>query len=180
MDVQSTGISSSVISDVTVLNTYLNASIVHVVGGHNMAEFSVGAKDGTYPNPKVGKDGVAPDAMEITWEDRVRTLRDIVTNGKYPCVVKIKSGDVGKYRPEGTTVSDTCTEPVEEEILHVLEMRRHKMVVSVKLQWDRRTGEYVRTEKSTDIHVTQKGTYGFYILELNAIYELMQNKVCYS
>lgn len=158
MDEQSTVISCPVISDATVLTAYLNASIAHVVGEYNMAQFSVGAKDGPCSILKAGKDVVVPDVTEITWEDRVRTLRDIVTNGKYPCVVKIKSGDVGKYRPGGSTENVTCPEPMEEEILHLIEMRRHKMVVSVKLQWDRRTGEYVRTDKSADIHVTQKGT----------------------
>ena len=101
---------------------------------------------------------------EFAWEDRVRTLRDIVTNGKYPCVVKVKSGDVEKYRSPASARDITCEGQFADDVLHVLELRRHKMVVSSKLQWDRRTGEYVKTEKSVDINVSQKGLYFLIIL----------------
>lgn len=99
------------------------------------------------------------NSSDIIWEDRVRTLRDIVTGGKYPCVVKIKSGNIGKYVARNTVQNTSTGREDEEEILHVLELRRHKMVVSVKLQWDRRTGEYVKTDKSAEINVAQRGLY---------------------
>lgn len=124
-----------------------------------MAELSSGARDYSYASQYSWGDGVSPNGVssELTWEDRVRTLRDIVTSGKYPCVVKIKSGDVGKYKPGNDTGNTSGTGQSNEEIVHVLELRRHKMVVSVKLQWDRRTGEYVKTDKAVDINVAQKG-----------------------
>lgn len=121
-----------------------------------MGEFSAASRNFSNSTSPYSRE-VGANSSEITWEDRVRTLRDIVTSGKYPCVVKIKSGDTGKYITRNAAQNTNTGREEEEEILHVLELRRHKMVVSVKLQWDRRTGEYVKTDKSAEINVAQRG-----------------------
>ena len=87
----------------------------------------------------------------IQWEERQRTLKDIVQNGKYPCLVKVKSEDVETY-------AHTDGRTGQREVLHVLELRRHKMVVAAKLQWDRRSGEYLPTGRQSEVNVTQKGS----------------------
>lgn len=91
------------------------------------------------------------------WEDRVQTLRDIVTNGKYPCVVKVTSGNVMKYM-QRSGVQDPAGSDVDGIVMNVLKPRRHKMVVTTKLQWERRTGEYTKTDKQYDINVAQSGS----------------------
>ena len=93
----------------------------------------------------------------IQWEDRVRTLKEIVQSGKIPCLVKVNRTDVSKYSPEIGHVQNNGLP--EDEILHVLELRRHKIVIAHKLQWDRRTGDYQETGKQMEINVTQKGNY---------------------
>lgn len=118
-------------------------------------EFSSGSGDYSASCDAVGSTG--SNSVDLVWEDRVRSLKDIVTSGKYPCVVKVKSGDVGKYCHGGSNLGRADSSSTEEELLHVLELRRHKVVVCVKMQWDRRTGEYVKTDTSADIRVTQKG-----------------------
>ena len=92
----------------------------------------------------------------VVWEERVRSLKDIVIGVKYPCVVKVKSGNVEKYmKKSGVEVPSGGQE--EGPTLNVLELRRHKMVVTTKLQWERRTGEYTKTDKQYDVNVAQKG-----------------------
>ncbi|KAL4236498.1 hypothetical protein ACF0H5_004884 [Mactra antiquata] len=94
---------------------------------------------------------------DLTWEDRVRSLRDIVTTGKYPCIVRVKNGNVSRYRNGDYNSTPNVGSQSEDDVLHIIEMRRHKMVVCNKLQWERRTGEHTKTDTETDINVTQKG-----------------------
>lgn len=94
----------------------------------------------------------------IIWEDRVRSLKDIVTNGKYPCVVKVNLDNVAKYM-QRSGIEIPADRQGESLAVDVLELRRHKMVATTKLQWERRTGEYSKTDKHYDINVAQKGIY---------------------
>ncbi|WAR23020.1 GARE1-like protein [Mya arenaria] len=100
-----------------------------------------------------------------SWEEKSRSLRDIITRGKYPCLVKVKGSVIRKYMPQKSPGSSptnpgaglTGNPTNDDEILHVIELRRHKMVVATRLQWERRTNEYTRTDKHVDINVAQKG-----------------------
>lgn len=101
--------------------------------------------------------GMQGSVTETTsWEEKVRSLRDIVTGGKYPCAVKVKSGDVEKQMKKAGVIISSANQ-TDDIALNVLELRRHKMVVTTKLQWDRRTNEYTKTDKQYDVNVAQKG-----------------------
>jgi len=130
-------------------------------GSNSTGNGSVGT--GTFPVP-------GPEVP--SWEDKTRTLREVITRGKYPCLVKVKGSVVRKYLrqtsspptspADGPTggvdgIGGTGSGTPEEEILHVIELRRHKMVVATRLQWERRTNEYTSTDKHVDINVAQKG-----------------------
>ncbi|KAH3699084.1 hypothetical protein DPMN_074038 [Dreissena polymorpha] len=97
-----------------------------------------------------------PSQTEVpTWEEKPRSLKDLVIRGKYPCIVKVNSSVVKKYM--GHTTGGDGTHGVAEEVLHVIELRRHKMVVGTKLHWERMTSDYTRTDKHFQINVAQKG-----------------------
>ena len=101
----------------------------------------------------------SPDPSEIVWEDRTRSLSDIVTKGKYPCMIKIKRDVLRKLCPGIRIIQSPGDGEREDEcIVKALEMRRYKMVAAMKLHWDRRTMEYHQTGKQIDINITQKGT----------------------
>lgn len=95
---------------------------------------------------------------DVEWEDRTRTLVDIVTKGKYPCFIKLKCDDLRKQCPGIRILPSLGVSVLEDEcVLRVLEMRRYKMVAAMKLHWDRRSMEYHETGKQIDINVTQSG-----------------------
>ena len=116
-----------------------------------MADFMYAGLDG-------GRNDPSSDSGELVWEDRARTLTDIVTKGKYPCLLKLRLDDLRKLCP-GVRVTQTPVEGLGEEecVVKALEMRRYKMVAAMKLHWDRRSMEYHETGKQIDINITQKG-----------------------
>lgn len=48
---------------------------------------------------------VPANIRELLWEDKCRTLRDLIVHYRLPLAVKLKSGDISKYVPD--SVSNT-------------------------------------------------------------------------
>ena len=94
---------------------------------------------------------------EFQWDDKTRSLKDLVSNGRLPFIAKLESGDVSEYDPTWK-VSDDDAEYFDEPLIHVLEVRRSKAVVVRKMQWNRKSGDYVTCGKEVDIPASFKGT----------------------
>ncbi|XP_046576695.1 LOW QUALITY PROTEIN: uncharacterized protein LOC124284634 [Haliotis rubra] len=87
-------------------------------------------------------------SKDIVWDDRPRTLRQIMTSCRLPFHVKIHRGDLSKYIPASSDQND---------VLHVLEVRRRKIVLGRRLQWEKRANDYTVTGDQLDIPASFKG-----------------------
>ncbi|KAL3868202.1 hypothetical protein ACJMK2_041034, partial [Sinanodonta woodiana] len=91
-----------------------------------------------------------PESKQIVWDEKPRTFKDLVTGSRLPCLIKIVSGDIASHLPPDKV------DGRELPILSVLELKKHKMLITRKMQYDRKNGEYTPTEQILEIPVTHK------------------------
>ncbi|KAK3091118.1 hypothetical protein FSP39_017241 [Pinctada imbricata] len=101
------------------------------------------------PNPKSPPRPV----KDFVWDEKPKYLKDLLTLHRLPFTAKVHKGDLSRFSPAWKASAGDST----EDILQVLEIRRRKLVVCKKMQWDRKTGTYSTIDKQQDIPVTYKG-----------------------
>lgn len=98
--------------------------------------------------------GALPRPQKVfTWEEKPRLLRDILSQSRLPFVARYHEGDLTKYVRGWSRPSDDA----DDNILHFVDTKTQQMVVCRKMILDRKSGEYVTTNKRTEIRSSVKG-----------------------
>ncbi|ESP01272.1 hypothetical protein LOTGIDRAFT_157448 [Lottia gigantea] len=85
---------------------------------------------------------------EYTWEERVRSLRDIANHGgSLPICLKwcAIAGDISKY------LGCRDSKGLADVVLKISELRRKKIILAKKLEWDKTTMDYIVTGEQIEI-----------------------------
>ena len=158
--------------------------------------------------PGSSSSSLPSNTAELLWEDKRRTLRELVSSYRLPLAVKLKSGDISKYIKEGsksngqsngqsnkpTSTSDagldsppgpcdskdSCVDRAGEDVvLQVHETRRKKIVLARKMTWEKRQNDYVVSGEQVEIPASIKGRYMRYDNDNNKIYISTHNIIAY-
>lgn len=87
----------------------------------------------------------------FVWEDKAKSIKDLTTLCRLPFTARVHQGDISQFSTSWTPDNKNG------DILQFLEIRRRKVVVIRKMQWERRTSEYVTGGKQIDVPATYKG-----------------------
>ncbi|XP_041357331.1 uncharacterized protein LOC121374331 [Gigantopelta aegis] len=98
--------------------------------------------------PDVIPGSSATGGQDSVWDDRPRSLQEILASSRLPVPVKLHKGDVSSYLPAW---------PDHGDVIRVLEVRRRQIVIGRQMQWDKRTNDYVATGDHLEIPALYKG-----------------------
>ncbi|KAL5017154.1 hypothetical protein ScPMuIL_006743 [Solemya velum] len=105
----------------------------------------------TNPNFRISR-----PTKEFTWDDRPRSLKDVLKISKQPFTVKLHKGNIDKYIPcRPGLVKRNGNQ--DGDVFHILETRKHKIVEARRMQWERSTNDYVVTDNRLEIPSSFKG-----------------------
>ncbi|KAJ8306411.1 hypothetical protein KUTeg_016956 [Tegillarca granosa] len=105
----------------------------------------------------------------FVWEEKAKSIKDLTTLCRPPFTARVHKGDISQFSSSWTPDNKNG------DILQVLEIRRRKVVVIRKMQWERRTSEYVTGGKQIDVPATYKAkkkNCRFFITVLNRAMEV--------
>ncbi|KAK6179664.1 hypothetical protein SNE40_011973 [Patella caerulea] len=92
---------------------------------------------------------------EYVWEEKARSLREIVSlcHSRLPLAVKFVagSGELSKYTGPQDDKGQT------DRIYNILELRRKKIILARKLQWDKTVMDYMVTGDQIEVPASYKG-----------------------
>jgi len=94
---------------------------------------------------------------DLVWDEKPKLVKELIATSRLPFLAKLHSGNIQEHVPTWTTSPEEGEN--EGDVLQVLEIRRKKMVVIRKMQWDRKRGDYVTGGTQTDIPATFKGNW---------------------
>ena len=98
--------------------------------------------------PDVIPGSAVTGGQDTVWEDRPRTLKDILSSSRLPLTVRLHRGDLARH-VQGW--------PDHAHLLRVVEVRRRQIVIGRQMQWDKRTNDYVATGDQLEIPALYKG-----------------------
>lgn len=89
------------------------------------------------------------NVKDLVWDDTVKRLKDFVASYRLPLVARVLSGDLSKYLPP-------CGSD-EENVVQIHELRRRKIVLARRLQWEKRQNDYIVSGEQVEVPACFKG-----------------------
>ncbi|KAK7492910.1 hypothetical protein BaRGS_00015857 [Batillaria attramentaria] len=86
---------------------------------------------------------------DLIWDEKARAFKDFVSTYRLPLVARLKSGDLSKYLPP-------CG-PQEDNVVQIHELRRRKIVLARRLQWEKRQNDYIVSGEQVEVPACYKG-----------------------
>ncbi|XP_076440084.1 uncharacterized protein LOC143279795 [Babylonia areolata] len=86
---------------------------------------------------------------DLAWDDKVRTLKDFVATYRLPLVARVRKGDLSKFLPP-------CG-PGQDNVVQIHEVRRRKIVLARRLQWEKRQNDYIVSGEQVEVPASFKG-----------------------
>ena len=86
---------------------------------------------------------------DLAWDDKVKRLKDFVATYRLPVVALVRSGDLSKFLPP-------CG-PRQDNAVQIHEVRRRKIVLARRLQWEKRQNDYIVSGEQVEVPASFKG-----------------------
>lgn len=86
---------------------------------------------------------------DVVWEEKVRSLKDIIASFRLPLVARVKSGDLSRLLPRSGAD--------DNNIIQIHELRRRKIVFARRLQWEKRQHDYIVSGEQVEVPASFKG-----------------------
>ncbi|KAL8590388.1 hypothetical protein ACOMHN_011602 [Nucella lapillus] len=80
---------------------------------------------------------------DLSWDEKVRSLKDFVATYRFPIVGRVRSGDLSKFLPP-------CG-PGQDNVVQIHEVRRRKIVLARRLQWEKRQNDYIVSGEQVEV-----------------------------
>ena len=86
---------------------------------------------------------------DLAWDEKVKNLKDFVATYRLPMVARVRSGDLSKFLPP-------CG-PHQDNAVQIHEVRRRKIVLARRLQWEKRQNDYIVSGEQVEVPASFKG-----------------------